>query len=380
MAELALKYTLVHGVPIRFIADQIAGRAKAKDKLPSFYQRNSIIYPPGVNLEQSSSEITARFKIKLLAEMLHQRKSCADLTGGFGVDSFFLSRIFDRVSYVESNPELINIAAHNHHELGATGIGHYHTLAHDFLSSSDTQFDCLYIDPSRRDRNNKKVFSFSECEPDVSVLLPEMFKRSAHVLIKASPLLDLDKAVRDIRGVTRIFIIAVANECKELLFWCAGHAIGEYSIDAINIKKDGSIDTFKFSPTEERVSTPEFSDPLTYIYEPNAAILKAGAFKTVGRRFDLFKLHPSTHLYTSKELKSDFPGRVFKIIQHVKATQKNELNSFFPSGQANVTTRNYPMTVQELRHKTGLRDGGTDFLIGFSGIQKKFLVVAERQH
>lgn len=377
VAQLTLKFETVHGVPIALVADQIAGRRKAKDKLPSYYRTESIIYPPGLNLEQSSSEATASLKSTLLNKLVADKDACADLTGGLGIDSFFLSRVFRNVSYVEVNATLLEIAAHNHIQLGATNITYHQSSAEEFLRDTDQIFDCIYIDPSRRDRDRKKTVSLSACDPDVTTLFPEIFKRTGNVLIKASPLLDLDKARNDLSNVNRIFVIAIGNECRELLLWCKAETKDELSIETINIRADGSLDSFVFDPAEEKHSKPRYSDPLTYLYEPNAAILKGGAFKTVSERFKLAKLHPNTHLYTSEDLRSDFPGKAFRIMGHVKPEPKS-LKMFLPTGKANITTRNYPLSVEDLRRKTRLIDGGSDFLIGFSGMQKKFLVVANR--
>lgn len=377
VSQLILGFASFANVPMPLIAEQIIGRKKAKEKLPTYFQTNSILYPPGVNLEQCSSEQTARFKSTVAMISFENREKCLDLTGGFGVDSYFFSTVFREVYYVEPNKSLLEIACHNHQVLQAKGILHLNTTADDFLTSTDKFFDLIYIDPSRRTSGNKRVFSFDDCEPDVTKLLPLIFLKSNHLLIKASPLLDIQQGLKSLTFVKQIFVISVENECKELLFYCEKNFAGEPTIEALNLSNGRPTENFHFKVSEERLITPNYSPPLSYLYEPNASILKAGAFKIVGARFSIHKLHPHTHLYTSEILLKHFPGRIFSVIAHVKPNPKG-LDDYFPQCKANITTRNYPLTVKELRERTGLKDGGDKFLIGFSGVEKKYLVVAEK--
>jgi len=376
-SQLVLKLNSFHGVPMSAIAEQIMGRKKAKEKLPMYYRTNAIVYPPGLNLEQSSSEHTARFKSTFVLDAIPQKDLCADLTGGFGVDSFFFSKAFKQVYYIEPNKDLLEIVQHNHQQLAAKEIKYFNTSAEEFLKSCKQSFDCIYIDPSRRSIGNKKVFSFADCEPDVTSLQQKIFEKTSQLLIKSSPLLDIQQALKDLLFVKRIFVISVENECKELLFLCEQNFADEPTIEAINLLNDNTHNSFTFQRSAERAAKATYSEPLAFIYEPNASVLKAGAFKLISTWFKIEKLHPSTHLYTADKLVPNFPGKSFKIVAHVKPNPKT-LKEFFPQGQANLTTRNYPLTVKELRNKTRLQDGGEKFLIGFSGIHKKFLVVAEK--
>jgi predicted O-methyltransferase YrrM len=376
-SQLILKLDNLHGVPMPMVAEQIIGRRKSKDRLPIFHQAVNVVYPHGINLEQCSSEKTAVFKSKFAFGADTTTGILADLTGGFGVDSFFFSRTFKEVLYVEPNTNLLQIAQHNHHQLGAANIRYYNQTAQSFLSSGTHSFDYAFIDPSRRVDGNKKVFLFSDCEPNLVALLPQIFEKTNRVLIKASPLLDLKHGLEDLQFVKRIFVISIQNECKEILFLCEKKFADEPTIEAINILKDNSVVSLVFQRSEETATKARFSEPLAYLYEPNAAILKAGAFKVAGDRFGIAKLHPSTHLYTSNARHTDFPGNVFSILAHVKPDFKT-LKAFFPKGQANLTTRNYPLSVKELKVRTGLKDGGDQYLIGFSGLHKKYLVVAEK--
>lgn len=368
---LLLKQKEIFGVGASTVVDQIVGRRKAKTKIPVFYLTKGIIYPPGINLEQCSSEATALFKSDLL-----KGEICADLTGGFGVDSFFLSKKFEIVHYVERNENLFEIVKHNHDKLGALKIQHHLKSAEEFLAETTLHFDCIYIDPSRRAEGNKKVFKLSECEPDVVGLQKTIFEKSNQLLVKTSPLLDVQHGLKELQSVEKVIVVSVDNECKEVLFLCTKNYEEEASIETINISKEGNqIFAFRFS--EEQKMEIDFSNPRPYLYEPNASILKAGAFKSIGNKFNLKKIHPNTHLYTSDILKEGFPGRVFEITEEVKVDKKS-WSTFLPDGKANITTRNYPLSPEELKKKTGLKDGGEKYLIGFSGIDRKYLMVADR--
>jgi 16S rRNA G966 N2-methylase RsmD len=298
------------------IVEQIEGRRKAKDKLPVYYNNSGIVYPPSINLEQSSSETTAKFK-GTIASQLSQTSSCADLTGGFGIDSFFLSKVFDTVEYIETNSELLEIAKHNHLQLGAKNIHHHNMAASAYLGSAETLIDCFYIDPSRRDASTRKVSSLDMCEPKILELLPSLFRRSQYVLLKTSPLLDITEAVKQLQKASHVYVVSVNNECKELLFLLNRDFTEEPLVDAINLSKE-NINSFPFLLSGERDLQVSFSDPEEFLYEPNASILKAGAFKSISKKFNIKKLHPNTHLYTSHQLLRDFPGRIF---QHRRSDQ-----------------------------------------------------------
>lgn len=377
--QLVLKHKLIHGMPSNIIADQLNGRRKAKEKLPTLYQTKGILYPPGINVEQSSSEKTADYKATIFSQQDAELKneSLVDLSSGFGVDSFFFSKIFKVVHYVEPNQNLLEISKHNHQQLGANNIQHHNTTAEVFLESSKHTFDFAYIDPSRRASGNQKVYSLNDCEPNIVVLQDTIFTKAHSLLIKASPLFDIQQGLKELKYVQQVFVVSVDNECKEVLFLCLKNFTGEPQIVASNILSNNRIDSFSFEFLKERSIEVSYSEPLSYLYEPNASILKAGAFKTIAKEFKVRKLHPSTHLYTSDHLIQNFPGRIFKVESFVKADPKT-LKEFFSEGKANITTRNYPLSVEELKKKTGLKDGGDKFLIGFSGMKAKHLVVATR--
>jgi 16S rRNA G966 N2-methylase RsmD len=371
--DLVLRHKAVLGISSVQIFEQIASRKKAKEKLPLFYRTDGIIFPPVANFEQSSSEATARYKADIVARLANS--SVADLTGGFGIDTFFISQRIHTAQYVEPEEFLLEIARHNHKLLGAFNIRYHATTAAEFLAETTETFDLVYVDPSRRTAERKKIIGFDDSRPNVVELKNVILQKTGLILIKASPLLDIQAGISQLGNVIKVFVIAVDNECKELLFLCGRNFLEVQSIEAVNL--GDPIERFEFFAHEERDQSVTFSDPLRYLYEPNASILKAGAFKSIASRFGLKKIAANTHLYTSDTYDPAFPGRKFKIDAMIKS-DPSETKRHFPDRKANVTTRNYPLTVNELRKKMGLKDGGEKFLIGFSGLSKKFLAVGTR--
>lgn len=378
--NLVLKHKAILGIPARYLFEQVMLRRKAKEKLPLYYKTVGVVFPPSANFEQSSSEAAAAYKSAII-EKQHGGseqglRTAADLTGGFGVDTYFLSRSFHTIHYVEPQRSLLKIARQNHQLLGARNIEYHQATADEFLRNVNEPLDLVYVDPSRRSAANNKVHAFEDCQPDVVKLQRAIFDRSPLMLIKASPLLDIHAAMAQLYAVRRVYVVAVNNECRELLFLCDKSFSGHAAIEAVNIADP--VEVFEFSFETEKAQLISYSDPLRYLYEPNAAILKAGAFKSIAHHFHLRKLAANTHLYTSEEFLPDFPGRKFLVEELVKPDQ-SALRRHFPEMKANVTTRNYPLTPSELRKKTGLKDGGEKFLFGFSGVKKKFLAVVIRQ-
>lgn len=374
---IALLPKTVKNVPPNWLAAQIIGRQKVKAKIPTYYQGEAILYPPSLNIEQSSSQATALFKAGMLADILPYKKSVADLTGGFGVDSFFLSQRCQSLIHVEPNAELQQLAAHNHRQLGAQNIQYVNQKAEDFLKTLQERVDLFYIDPSRR-KEGQKVFSLNDCEPNIETLQETIFAKANILILKAAPLLDLHSGIKSLHFTKKVFVVSVNNECKELLFLCEKDFSEEPEINAINLTNEGEqISSYAFTFSQEREAAASFNEPQSYLYEPNASILKAGAFKSMAQSFGLDKLAPSTHLYTSKTLIENFPGRIFKLVTLVKADSKSVF-TLLPDGKANVLTRNYPMKPEELKKKLKLQDGGDAYLIGFSGTQSKYLALCSR--
>lgn len=370
--KLVLRGQDLFGVSAVDVAQQIVGRRKAKTKLPSMYASPKIVYPPAVNLEQCSSERTAKFKSKLF-----KGKYAIDLTGGIGIDCFFLSQHFEQVIYVESNEKLLKIAQHNHGILGVGNIEYHCQDAEAYIKTSEKNCDLIYVDPSRRSTSDKKVFKFKECSPDVIRILPILAKIANNILIKASPMIDIKQGMKELGNVSRVFVVGYNNECKEVLF-LIGKKTAIPTIEAVDLSDDGlAQQTIAFDLAEEAQSEILYSEPKKLLYEPNAMILKAGAFKVIAKRYNLKKIAPNTHLYTSDNFHKNFPGRIFNIEYHLKSNRKS-IQKYLPDGHANVTTRNYPLTPAQVKKKLKLKDGGDQFVFGFSGQEKKYLVLATR--
>jgi len=375
--QFVLRHKEVFGLPAAWIAQQLVGRRKAKAKLATWYQTKGIIYPPTLNLEQSSSQATALFKSKIVETILDEIRVAVDLTGGLGVDSFYLSKNFNSFHYIEPDKELFEITRHNHEVLKAANIIHHNTDAEQFMDQTAIDFDLVFIDPSRRDNKSRKIIRLADCLPDVTQLQKTILSRSRFLLVKTSPLLDIQQGLRELDHVKKVYVVSVDNECKELLYLADKNYVGEVSIEAVDLFSDGEIrSTISFTLEAEKNSLVILGEPQKYLYEPNASILKAGAFKLIVEKFKLQKLSVNTHLYTSERLLENFPGRIFQI--DVLNPEVKQLHDLLPNSQINIVTRNYPLKPEELKKKLKLRDGGDKYLIGFSSEKKKYLALCSR--
>lgn len=369
----------VRETALRFVRDdmpllltQIAGRQIAEKKIPSWYEKEDIFYPSHLSLEQSSSELTARYK----ASLATSAGTFADLTGGMGVDFSFMSPLFRKAIYVEQNKELCRIAEHNFGVLGLNNTSVHCAATESFLKET-SPLDFIYLDPSRRDTSGRKVFRIEDCTPDLLELKPLLLEKTDRAMVKYSPMLDISLAVKSFGCVSAVHIISVDNECKELLFLLSKRSVDEPQFIAVNLTRTGGSVRFSFIMSQEQnVIIPFSDDPGRYLYEPNTSILKAGAFKSVAEAYNLKKLHINSHLYTSDKLVADFPGRVFEV-EIFFAPNKKNIKTFSPeTKKANITVRNFPMTVAEIRRKTRLEDGGDTYLFAttLSGERKVWIV------
>ncbi|MDD4969709.1 MAG: SAM-dependent methyltransferase [Paludibacter sp.] len=354
---LKLNYKSDSGVDIDLAIRQINGKQKVKSKIPTFYNSEDLYYPVQLSLEQSSSELTAVYKSTIC-----NGQSLVDLTGGFGVDCNFMSTQFKKVSYVERQEELCDLARHNFKALGKSHITIFHSETEAFLEKIE-HADWIYIDPARRSAGGNKVVMLSDCEPDVSRLYPHLLDKATRVMIKLSPMMDITAAVRDLPNTSEIHILSVENECKEVLLILDQQVQGNIKVSTINFGKNKEQQEFKYNLDDETNAEVSFASKVDkYLYEPNAAIMKSGAFKLIGNRFGLRKLHINTHLYTSNELFPEFPGRVFEVTQQWGNSKKELHDLGNKTPKANITTRNYPMPVDELRKKLKIKDGGDVYL------------------
>lgn len=358
------------GISARELAEQIDSKRRSEKKLPTWFATADIYYPPKLPIEQTSSETTAAYKSELI------RGKCAiDLTGGFGVDSLYFSKVVDSLVHVEQNKELSEIAEHNLHKLGAHHITFINDDSLSFLRDYSGRFDTLYVDPSRR-VENKKVFLLEDTEPNVVANLRLFFSKADRVVVKTSPMLDIQAGLRAFGGATEeLHVVSLKNDCKELLWVLSPENKQETRIICSALGGDREL-RFEFLLSNERsevIST--YANPSEYLYEPDVAVLKAGAFKTIASRFGLQKLGANTHLYTSGDHKDGFPGKVFKIISWVPYSSFSREKK---SGSCNVVSRNFPLSTDQLKKKHKLSDGGNDFLIFTTSGDQLVTVRAER--
>ncbi len=342
---------------LKAAVQQISARQKAAKKLPSWSSNPKLIFPPSISLEQSSSEQTAEFKARGRSGSL-----MIDLTGGFGVDSYFLSKDFKEAIYCEQQEELAEIARHNLEILAPTKFTVIKGDGLAFLAQTEHHFDLIYADPARRGKENQKLYKLADCEPDVVSSWEMMKSKADSILLKVSPMLDISQALSELPDVRKVQVVSVKNEVKELLLhWDKSSSESPLTVEAIDL--GGSETCFSFEPSEEEGITSKFGKVEKYLIEPFSGVLKAGAFKTFGERFGLIKLDPNSHLYTSSEVPKEIPARIFQVIQEVQP-KKAEMKKLFPSGKVNVITRNYATGSEILKKKLGVKDGGEDFLIG----------------
>lgn len=360
---------------MREVVEQIQSKKKAKNKLAQWFATAGIIYPPTLSMEQCSSEATAVYKASLV-----EGESMADLTGGMGVDTFYLSRSFRLTHYVEKQEQLASLASHNFRQLGLSAVKVHNLDAMTFLQNLEEKADLIYLDPARRGVHNSKVVRFQDCEPDIVHLLPVLKKKSGAILIKSSPMLDIKLAINELGGVTEVHVLADRNEVKELLFLIDKEATVNPKIYAVNLTLDG-VEKFVFDYQSESDTLPQIGTVSNWLYEPNVAILKAGGFKSVIDKFPtLLKLHPNTHLYTSTELINSFPGRSFRVIGSLQMNRK-QLRKKLPDMTANISVRNFPMSVEQIRRKTALKEGGNQYAFGLTDMEgPKLLLLRKASH
>ena len=352
ITKLILKGSPFDDISIQELANQIIAKQKSEQKLKTWFSTENIYYPPKISIEQTSSEITANYKSTLLIGA-----SIIDITGGFGVDCFFFSRQFKDVIHCEINEDLPTIVKHNYQQLNIKNIETVSGNGIEFLKNSNTTFDCIYIDPSRRNDTKGKVFLLKDCLPNVPENIDFLFTKTTQILLKNSPILDISSAISELKFVKEIHVVAIKNEVKEVLFLLEKNYESDIQIKTINIQKE---DTQRFNFKLKEAVTSIYSEPLSYLYEPNAAILKSGGFHQISKQLNLFKLHQHSHLYTSEQL-IDFPGRSFKI-RNVINYDKKRLKKLLTEKKANITTRNFPKTVAQIRKETGIKDGGTSYI------------------
>ncbi|WP_445710238.1 THUMP-like domain-containing protein [Flavobacterium sp.] len=364
ISDLALQKHNFKTIGYSQIINQIVAKQKAKDKLPTWFITEHIIYPPKVSIEQTSSERAAKYKSSII-----EGENLIDLSGGFGIDDYYFSSVFKNVIHCEINEELSSIVSHNYKQLKKENIKCIAGESAEILKKLNSQFDCIYIDPSRRNDKKGKVFLLQDCEPNVPDLLSFYYNYTNRILIKTAPILDIQAGLNELHNVKNIHIVAVDNEVKELLWEIEKDYTNDVTLISVNLEKenDSIVKTIlgkEYSPT--------FSLPETYLYEPNASLLKSGNFNAISEIFQFNKLHQHSHLYTSNN-KIDFPGRRFKI-NSIIPFQKKEIKGIINS-KMNVTTRNFPLKVDEIKKKYKIKDGGTVFAFFTTNIENNKIVL-----
>jgi 16S rRNA G966 N2-methylase RsmD len=363
--KLILKGSPFTDVTIQEIVTQIEAKKKCESKLPTWFKTEGIYFPNKLNIEQTSSEITANYKASLVSG-----DSLIDVTGGLGVDCFAFSDKFKEVTHCEIDTELATIVKHNFKQLKKTNITQQAVNGLEFLKTVKKQYDWIYIDPSRRSDTKEKVFFLNQCQPDLTIHLDLLLQYSDNILIKLAPLLDIKKTIKDLKYVKEVHCVAIQNEVKEVLFLLEKNHPNDLQIKTINIVKNKNQ---YFNYQLDKICNVNYNFILKYVYEPNAAILKSGGFIHISERFDIFKLHPNTHIFTSDTL-IDFPGRRFKVLKQL-AYNKKLLKKEIPTNKANITVRNFPETVAQIRKKTGIKEGGNQYLFFITDKDEKHLVL-----
>ena len=364
-------------VDMAYALDQIAGRQKARVKIPSWASIDGIVYPPHISMEQCSSEQTARYKARIAGN----GEKIVDLTAGFGVDMAFMSAGFKQAVHVEMQPQLCAISSENYKCLGlnhvqvvcSDGVGYLHQMEHA---------DLIFIDPARRDQHGARTYGIADCTPNVLEIIDEMLQKADRVMIKLSPMLDWQKTVADVGNVSQVHIVSVGNECKELLLEVKngkGEKVKVFCVndDQVFSYEIGETHPFTLSPLHSFTSSPLHS--FTFLYEPNASVMKAGCFNLISHRFGITQPDANSHLFLSDKLVEGFPGRGF-VIERVSTMNKRELKEALAGiDKANVAVRNFPLSVADLRKRLKLKDGGDVYIFATTDAKKGHLVMVCRK-
>lgn len=417
--ELALRLAGRKDIDAAYVARQVEGWRRLRRKVPGWAAVDALEYPPRLALEQCSGETAARLKAEIVKSLFNpaenggntaenlipesaestaavgRRGTLVDLTGGLGVDFSYMARAFARAVYVERQEELCRLARHNFPLLGLPGAEVVCADGTEMLRQLDAA-DVIYLDPARRDAAGRKTVHIGDCRPDVCALQGELRRKSRYVVVKLSPMLDIAEALGALDGVTEVHVVGAGGECKELLFVMRGERPGNPG-PAAGEGRDGDFATrtegsgagaeavitaheggrrFRFTLAEEAAARPACTDtPASYLYEPGAALMKAGAFGTVALRYGLEKLHPNTHLYTGDTLLADFPGRAFRIVAAYTFGKADLRRLRTECPRAGITVRNFPAAAAALRKRLKLADGGTQTLFAATTASGRHLLI-----
>ena len=359
--ELALRFKKKPEMDLPKLVKQIQARQKLKDKLPTWIAHPRVYFPASISLEQSSSELAAQFKAQLI------KGKIIDITGGMGIDSWAFAQAGNKVVYTEIQAELFEISRYNHEILVPQQITHHLSDGISYLQAHHQEFDYVYLDPARRNEQGEKVLLFKDCQPNVIEILP-LIDQGLNLLIKTSPLLDIDRAIQELNGVDEVYVISIKNEVKELLFLKTQKTSLHPNIQVIELGKENKM-LFSGNKKEEKECEVNFSACSNYLYEAHPGIMKAGFFKLM-QQFSVNKLSTNTHLYTSEKLVKDFPGKIFQV-DNIGTVDTKWILSQLPEKKAHISTRNFPQNSEELRKRWKLKDGGTKFLYVYQNFEGK---------
>ena len=378
--ELALKKA-PNDIDMPLALRQIEARQIIEKKVPSWYNNDDLLFPPHISMEQGSSETTALYK----SQWFHG-ESFADLTGGLGVDTHFFAQHFTHTDYVEQNPDLCKLAQHNFQVLQQKVTVH-NTTTESFLSqNTNSCWDLLYLDPARRDNYGHKLVSITDCSPNVVELQDELLRHTKHLLIKLSPMLDISKALSELHHVKEVHVVAVANECKELLFLLEPDYEGEVICTCVNLLSSQPALEFELLKESrsfiagETPATPPTTDTINaYLYEPNVALMKAGCFAQIAERYQMSQIHKNSHLFTSENYHADFPGRAFQVIGWAPYSKKLKSTLLDNIDKASIAVRNFPLTVDELRKALKIKDGDEYYIFATTlRPDKKIMILTKK--
>ena len=361
-------------LPIKAIVHQLKSRQKIKEKLPSWYADSRFIFPSKVSIEQCSSEKTALYKSRLIT----QGKKMVDLTGGMGIDFMDLSQCFEEAIYVEQEQELTTLAKHNFAIAACKGVTIVRADATDYLKQLEP-IDFVFIDPHRRDDTNQKIVLLESCLPNVVVLQHEILQKAKSLLIKASPMLAIKQAIQSLHFVKEVHVVSVKNECKELLFLMEKSWTKAPQIIASNILSQKTV-SFRFTYAEEESYVTETSKAQHYLYLPNNSITKAGAFKSIAKRFLLRKLHKNSHIYTSTDLIADFPGRIFELEEEIGYTKAKQRLKEKGIQTATIIIRNFKDDIGNIRKKLKVKKEGKNILFATTNVDERQVILLCKEY
>jgi predicted O-methyltransferase YrrM len=356
------------GVDMQYALTQISGWQAARLKVPLWAATDGIVYPRHLSLEQCTSQYIAQYKASFIESLLGSGFKMADITGGFGVDCFFLSRNASQVYYNEMSAELCDCARINFKALGRQEIEISRGIAEEFVASlTPDSLDLIYLDPARRGDAGRKLVSISDCQPDTVALQDDLLRIAPNVMVKLSPMLDISRALTELKHVSHVFIIGLEGECKEITLLLQRGFDAEPTITAVDINQDGTPQPAVSSAKSTDAALPlpiadaTLLQPGTYISEPSAPYMKSALFRTIASQTATALLHPDTHLFWSKEKPEKFPGRTFQLVGIIPFDKRSL--SALTKTQANLSVRNFPESAPALQRRLKLRDGGPRYLI-----------------